>query len=139
MIGDLLKGPFIGLVAIVTAVAKDDDRGAPIYRVQELIAELLSCASEIALRIHIQQLAAEDRLHCPVETVLFKQMSHLNHIGHEGKGAHLGEEALHLVDQMQPEARQVSGGEADITEQDETGALLVSAAQHRLKGNTFEA
>src|SRR5437660_11337419 len=127
MVGDLLKGTFIGWVAVVTAVNKDDDRGTPIYRVQELIAELLSCASEIALCIHIQQLDAEDCLHCPAETVLFKQVSHLNYIGHEGKGAHLGEETLHLVDHVQPEARQVSGGEADITEQDETRALLMTA------------
>src|SRR6266571_1841336 len=69
----LFKSSDIRRAAIVTAVAKDDDRGAPIYRVQELIAELLGCASEIAPGIHIQQLATEDGLHCPVEIVLFKQ------------------------------------------------------------------
>src|SRR5881227_3034415 len=136
---NLFKSSDVRRAAIVTAVAKDDNRGAPIYRVQELITELLSCVSEIAPGIHIQQLAAEDGLHCAVETVLFKQVSHFNHIGYEGKGAHLREEALHLVDHVQPEARQVSGGEADITEQNETGALLMPATQHRLKGNTFEA
>src|SRR6266567_1880293 len=139
MMCNLFKSSDIRRAAIVTAVAKDDDRGAPIYRVQELIAELLGCASEIAPGIHIQQLATEDGLHCPVEIVLFKQVSHLNHVGHEGKGAHLGEEALHLVDHVQPEARQVAGGEADVTEQDETGALLMSTTHHRLKRNTFEA
>ncbi len=127
VLGYLFEGPRIGVLAVVAPVAQDHDRRAVVDVRQILVPEPLRGQPEVAVDVRVDDPAAEDGLDRLAHRVLLEELRHLRHLRHEDKRPHLREQVLHLVDEVQPEPRQVTRGEADIAQQRDARLLFAVA------------
>ena len=79
------------------------------------------------------QVAGEDPVDRAAEPLLLEELGHLDEVGDEHERPHLREQVLQLVDEVQPEARDVARREADVAEHDEPRARLAPAPEDGLE------
>src|SRR5919204_119277 len=106
--GDLLEGVLPRPAAAVAPVAEDHDGRAVVHRARIRGDELAGGAAEVAVLVDVDEAAGEDPLHRAAEPLLLEELRDLDDVGDEDERADLREEILQLVDEVQPEARDVA-------------------------------
>ena len=101
----------------------------------------LNCSAALpkSLLTSASRTRPEYLIHRPVHAALLEELRYFGHIGHEYERTHLGEQALHLVDHVQPEPAHVPRAHANVAQHYDAWAFLVVATQDGVEGDALVA